>query len=113
MSDTKEVPRYSHEEWLAEGKRRFGDDFTTWKFECPICGHVAAVGDYRQYKERGADPNSATSECIGRYQGVHGFQKSGEGPCDYAIYGLFQIPGAIVTTPEGKEFKSFAFAEAA
>lgn len=35
-------------EWLDEGKERFGDDFTQWKFKCPACGHVntGSVGKY-------------------------------------------------------------------
>ena len=105
------TPVMTYDEWMAEGKRRFGDDFQTWRFKCPICANVATVGDYRQYKDQGADPNSATCECIGRYQGAHGFAKDGKGPCNYAAYGLFRIPGVIVETADKKKIIAFAFAD--
>lgn len=29
----------TQEEWLAEGKKRFGENFMCWNFRCPMCGH--------------------------------------------------------------------------
>jgi len=105
------TPIMTYEEWMAEGRRRFGKEFKDWKFECPVCGNIATVSDYQKYADHGADPNSATCECIGRYQGIRGFQKKGEGPCDYASYGLFRIPGVIVKMEDGKDIIAFAFAD--
>lgn len=105
------TPTMTREEWEAEGKRRFGPNFNKWKFVCPICSNVAAVEDYRPYKDQGADANSATCECIGRYQGARGFKAKGAGPCDYAAYGLFRIPGVVVEIGDGKKIIAFAFAE--
>ena len=107
---TKEIPTFTYEEWMTEGKRRFGEKFDDWKFECSICGNIAAVGDYKPYKDKGADPNSATCECIGRYTGATDFAAHGKGPCNYALYGLFKLPGMVVEFPDGKKTNSFAFA---
>lgn len=113
------VPTMTYEEWLAEGKRRFGEDFYNWKFVCPMCKHVASVGDFEKYKDKGATPNSAVEVCIGRFQENPGiaFAVKGEkkgSPCNYALFGLFRFPGVIVTgSPygEGKDRMAFAFAE--
>lgn len=104
----------SSEEWIAEGKRRFGD-FMNFAFVCPICGNIAKVSDFRPFKDRGATTNSATNECIGRYtltkeQGR--LRKPGERPCNYAGYGLFRLSPVRVTLEPGKDIHSFAFAEA-
>ena len=109
----------TYDEWMAEGKRRFGEDFLNWRFECPICHHVVAVRDYQQYKDKGADPNSATCECIGRY--IPGSRKAFEnggrktGPCDYAGYGLFRLSPVHITdmpgAQPGKIMHCFAFAD--
>lgn len=109
------TPVMTHDEWLAEGKRRFGD-FDNWRFVCPICGNVAAVGDYKQFKDRGASPSSAAQECIGRYTGTpfkaFGTSANERGrPCDYALYGLFRFPGVVIEFPDGKKRFAFAFAE--
>lgn len=104
------TPKMTHDEWMAEGKRRFGEVFGKWKFVCPICANVAAVEDYKPYKDKGATPDSAALECIGRYQGAGGFKPPAKGPCNYAAYGLFRIPGVVVETPDGKKTIIFAFA---
>jgi hypothetical protein len=119
MQARAETPTMTHEEWMTEGKRRFGENFDDWKFVCPVCKHVASVGDFRKHKDNGATPDSATRQCIGRYDGSKGTAfgekrfKNG-GPCDYALYGLFRLPGVIVTgSPyaDGKQMMSFAFAD--
>jgi hypothetical protein len=103
------------DEWLAEGKKRFGPDMKKWKFVCPGCGHIQAVEDFAQYKDSGATPESATRECIGRYSGGKSWfetpkKKLKDGPCDYAGYGLFRISPVTVVDGE-KKIMSFAFAE--
>jgi hypothetical protein len=113
------IPRMTAEEWLAEGKRRFGEDYYAWKFVCPICGHVQAVSDFERFKDDGASPDSAAQVCIGRYlpkaehREAFGKRKTPEQPCNYAIFGLFCMPGAIVVHPDGAEQPVFAFADAA
>ena len=36
------------QEWREEGKRRFGKDYMDWKFECPMCGHIASIRDFKE-----------------------------------------------------------------
>lgn len=102
------------EEWLAEGERRFGPDHMLWKFECPMCKHVASIGDFKQFKDKGATPDDARRMCIGRYlpkeqrcglSREHSNPKIKQ-PCDYAAFGLFQLSPVIV---DGQQ--CFAFAE--
>ena len=88
----------THEEWLAEGKRLFGEDFTKWRFKCPKCGHVATGQDF---KDAGLKPDIMYSCCIGRF-------KPGVG-CDWAAYGLFDICTVHVMSGE-KLIPVFEFA---
>lgn len=104
---------YTTEEWRAEGERRFGKNMMDWRFVCPICGNVASCEEFRQFESRGATPNSATCECIGRYTGGVGAfddRKVGQKPCNYAGYGLFRL-SPVRVIQEGKEIHTFAFAE--
>jgi len=39
MLDQKYI-KQTLQEWLDEGKKRFGADFANWRFKCPACGHV-------------------------------------------------------------------------
>ena len=99
------------EEWIGKGKQLFGDNFEEWRFVCPGCGHIQSVGDFRIFKDRGATPESAREECIGRYTGGRSWML-GEGgsPCDYAGYGLLRI--SPVEVVDGEEvFHCFAFDE--
>lgn len=106
------------EDWRAEAIRRFGERHDDWAFECPICFHVAKVGDFRQYKDRGATRESATCECIGRYRperklAFGASSVAGNGPCDYAGYGLFKMSPVRIVVGDGgtnKEIHCFAFA---
>ena len=43
----------SLEDWKAEGERRFGKDILKWRFKCPMCGHVAAVEDFKAAGAKG------------------------------------------------------------
>ncbi len=112
-----EIKRMTYADWAAEGKKLFGDDIHKWKFKCPGCGHIQSVGDFEQYKDQGAKPDTATKECIGRYSGGKSWAfdnpKDTGGPCDYAAFGLLNISPIIVEMPDGKEVASFAFAEEA
>lgn len=80
----------TRDEWLAEGRRLFGDDVLQWWFVCPSCGHVASVQDW---KDAGAPEGAVAFSCVGRYTGAGGektFAKKG-GPCDYAGGGLIGL----------------------
>lgn len=100
-------------DWLAEGRRLFGEDIMNWRFCCPMCGHVAAV---RDFKDAGADdPNDALQECIGRYKGAGspGSPDGNPNGCNWAAYGLFGIPnekGRLVMADNGEVFEVFDFA---
>ena len=113
-----DILEMTYDDWMAEGKRRFGEDLAKWKFVCPVCGHIAAVEDFKPHSAAGATPNSATCECIGRY--VHGSKAFGPdgkvvGPCDYAGYGLFRLSPVRVSSAPGTTGEyvrhCFAFAE--
>jgi hypothetical protein len=111
------ITHMTYAEWQAEGVRRFGEDPMEWQFVCPVCKNVAKMGDFEQYADQGATPNSATCQCIGRYQkesrdAFNEQKKSApKQPCNYAGYGLFALSPLRVTTEEGKEVHCFAFAE--
>lgn len=60
----REIPL---KDWLLEGAALFGLDYDKWAFKCPACGHVATIGDFQQFKDQGATPDSAACECLGRY----------------------------------------------
>lgn len=76
----KDRKHYTKEEWLAEGERLFGTDYTKYRFKCPCCGNVATG---QEFKDLGAKVNSIYCECIGRYTKDKG--------CAWAAYGLFDI----------------------
>ncbi len=98
------------EQWMKRGTDLFGEDMMKWKFVCPACGNVAAVGDYFPYKDQGAKPDSATHKCIGRFNGHGDVVMGSSKPCNYTGYGLVDICPVRVLD-EGKEVRSFAFAE--
>jgi len=100
----------SREEWLAGAKRRFGPDPLKWKFKCPVCGHIQTPEDFRPYKDKGATPDSAATECLGRYAGAKSTGLSGKAqPCDYAGYGFFRLNPVHVS--DGPSYGVFAFAD--
>lgn len=82
-----------------------------WRFVCPVCKNVAAIREFQHYKDKGADPNSATCECIGRYSGAVSGLDGKKKPCDYAGYGLFRLSPVIVVREDGTETHCFAFDE--
>ncbi len=93
------------EEWYAKGEELYGNDPLKWRFECPACKNVTTPEDFRQFKDQGADPNSAVQNCIGRFTGG----RKGPNKCDWAAYGLFRGPHCVIK--EGKEVWVFPFAD--
>jgi hypothetical protein len=106
------ILHYTEDQWRAEGERRFGRDMMKWRFVCPICGNIASCEDFRQYADKGATPNSATCECIGRYTGAKDSFDKNVKPCKYAGYGLFRLSPIRIDRGD-VETHCFAFAETA
>lgn len=101
VDDTKKKVM-TRQEWLEEGNRRFGADFMNWKFQCPMCEHIASI---QEFKDIGADPNCAYQECIGRYIGKGSPKKDDSSGCNWVAYGLLGIPngkGIIVISESGE-----------
>lgn len=95
-------------EWEAEGLLRFGPDKLKWKFECPVCHHVAEVADWEKLDAK----NWAAFACVGRWMKDCrvAFGGDGPGPCDYTGGGLFKLNPVIVVLPDGVEMPTFEFA---
>ena len=108
-----EITKMTLEEWETEGERRFGPARIFWGFVCPSCGHVQTPEDFRQYKDKGATPNTAYLNCIGRYDGKHGAVEMGTrpGPCNYTSGGFFNFNPVLVDRPGDPPIHVFAFAE--
>ena len=107
----KESREFTRDEWLAEGKRRFGDDVEKWKVRCPMCGKISELSEY---KAAGAEsPDCAFVECIGRYTGQGSPDKSTGKGFNWAAYGLFGLPSddrSVVTFEDGHKTECVPFA---
>lgn len=98
----------THAEWVAEGRRLFGEDTMQWRFVCPSCWHIASVADW---KEAGAPEGAVAFDCVGRYDGhMDRPMCSKPGPCNYTGAGLFKLNPVAVRFPDGKMRRAFAFA---
>ena len=88
------------DEWKARGKQLFGDNIFNWKVKCPLCGNIQSPEDFRKFKEKGATPETAIKECIGRYQGgdIGKDLSKTKSPCDYAAFGLLKFGSHIEDT---------------
>lgn len=104
----------THDEWMAAGTQRFGEQMRHWKFVCPSCKDVASGQDFI---DEGVEPERAQNrigqECIGRSLGaldksIPKGEYKGRG-CDWCAYGLFGGPD-FVTFPDGKKIGIFPFA---
>ena len=101
----------TREEWINDGKQLFGDDMLKWKFVCPSCSHIQTPEDFRQYKDKGATPDTAYFNCIGRYDGHEDVDMcSGKSPCNYTGGGLFGL-NPVEVTHDGKTIRVFSFAK--
>lgn len=99
----------TYEEWLAEAERRFGKNAMDWRFECPVCKHVASVKDW---KDAGASEGEVAFSCVGRRADKprNAFEEEGKGPCNYAGGGLFRLNPVKVTGGPGGDHSVFEFA---
>lgn len=74
------------QDWLTEGKEKYGESFTDWEFVCPKCGRTNKVSEFMELGQiEGEAANNAYSECIGRYTDTKG--------CDWAAFGLLKTLG--------------------
>ena len=100
----------TYEQWISDAKARFGENAMDWRFECPVCNHVASVKDWRDAKA----PESAIAfSCVGRYldgRARSAFEEKGAGPCTYAGFGLFNFNPVKVTGGPGGDYNMFEFA---
>lgn len=112
-----DVIEITKDEWIKKGESLFGKDFMEWRFVCPSCGHVQAVKDFKKYKDHGVTPDTATYNCIGRYDGhIHVNLWTKPGPCNYTSGGLFNLCPVVViidddSNESGKRIPCFAFDE--
>jgi len=97
----------SVEAWRAEAVRLFGPDPMAWRFECPVCHHIASLKDWM---DAGAPESAAAFSCLGRWTGADRQAFGGgkkKGPCNYAGGGLFKLNPVAIT---GVPHNVFAFA---
>lgn len=110
MASLHEIREATYAEWLAEAEELFGKDPMNWRFVCPVCGHVAAV---RDYKDAGAPSTAAGFSCVGRWlpDSKDAMSHDGEsgGPCNYAGGGLFRMNPVRVKMADGKISETFEF----
>lgn len=97
--------KYTQEEWMKKGAELFGNDYKKWKFRCPACKREQSIGDFEEFKSKGATPNTAYQECVGRYTGG----RSGPDKCDWAAFGLLRGPDCVIAD-DGREVWVFPFA---
>ena len=104
MTEYKEPFReFTHEEWLAEGKRLFGEGQENWRFKCFSCGMELSVLEAKaRFPELKGCGWKTGQECIGRY--------TDKVDCDWAAYGLFRGPW-FVKMDDGEEIAVFEFGE--
>lgn len=112
------MKQMTHEEFLAEGKRRFGPKARHWKFVCPACGTVQTG---QQYLDAGVSEEDVFDviaySCIGRFTGQgdagilahHRGEKWDKG-CNWTLGGLLRIHTLEVLI-EGRARPTFELAE--
>ncbi|GAF72771.1 unnamed protein product [marine sediment metagenome] len=110
LGTANQVDICSVDEWQAEARTLFGPDPMVWRFQCPCCGHIASVQDY---KDAGAPTGAVAFSCIGRWTNCkrEAFRADGPGPCNYAGGGLIGLNPRRVIDESGIERDVFAFAK--
>lgn len=103
------MAKYTQEEWLAEAKKRFGNDPKNWKFVCPACGHVQTQ---QEFIDAGSDLDAYYS-CIGRATGKGSPVDGDSSGCNWTAGCFFGTlgKGDVVITPDGKEHDVFRLAD--
>lgn len=96
--------RMTWDEWEDKAVELYGDEQDEWQFQCPRCGNVQSVESVKEDVDLSTDDirRWINKACQGR------FSASG---CDWKLGMIDQYYGVIVEDEEGKEYKSFAFAD--
>lgn len=108
----------THEEFLAEARRRFGEDPKKWKVVCPACGTVQSI---QQFIDAGVSAEDISScfafSCIGRFtkQGdagitAHHRNQPWDKGCNWTLGGLLRIHTLEVVI-DGHNRMTFELAE--
>ena len=96
-----------YEDWHKEALKRYPDKNIV--FTCPVCGYKQSL---KELKEAKVPEGSWGFSCIGRYIGGRDAIKGkGNGPCNYAGGGLFQLNPIHVKDEEGNIHQLFDFAD--
>jgi len=102
----------THEEWVEEGRRRFGDDPLSWRFVCPSCGRVASVAEW---KAAGAPEGEVAFCCVGRHvEGAKEAFAKGDNSrgCTYSGGGPFRLnPVSVIKDGVLHEMFEFSMEE--
>jgi hypothetical protein len=104
-------------DFIAEVRRRHGDDPVKWKFVCPMCNTPQSAEDFYAagFKRGTGEVNKYLGfSCIGRFTGKGPAKRASivrEG-CDWTLGGLFQLHEVEIVTEDGKHCPHFDIAEA-
>ena len=113
----------THDEFLAEAKRRFGESPRGWKFVCPMCGTVQSVQQLLDAVIASGGKKDDVHgyigfSCIGRFthQGDAGIDAHNRGEpwdkgCNWTLGGLLRVHTLEVIMPEGGKRPTFELAE--
>ena len=98
--------KLTHEEWLVEGREKFGTDAKAWRFVCPSCGHPQSISDMIS---AGMPESMFAFSCVGRALGSEKTltEKSAGRGCNYAGGGLFKLNPVHVMMDDGSVRETF------
>lgn len=107
--------RLRHDDWVAEGRERFGEDSTDWKYVCPSCGQVQSLRDFLAAGTRPREASTVVGfACVGRANlstaardlvVEFGEPTRGAG-CRYLSNGLFPISPVEVWYYQGQDLQT-------
>ena len=95
---------YTHDDWVTEAKKLFGDDLKKWSFVCPQCKTAQTIQDFIDAGvEKERISTAIAFSCIGRFTEDKG--------CDWTLGGLFHIHKVEIIMEDGKNHPAFEFSE--
>lgn len=112
MSATPDTRAMAHADFVAEAKRRFGEDVRKWATVCPECGDVATLQDFYDAAGPGRADTAAArfgQECIGRLIAEGLGRPSWVRGCHWTAYGLIPGPWSIELS-DGRTIPTFPLA---
>lgn len=110
-------------EFVAEAKKRFGEDAVKWQFVCPMCDTAQSAEDFYatgKFQRGTGELNKFLGfSCIGRFtgQGDEGIAAKNRGQkwdkgCNWTLGGLFQCHHIEIVGDDGKNHPHFDLAPA-